>query len=242
MENGITTLTQETPIGLTNHQVSLDHRKCRIVIIILTVLLILCIVGTSICCCLLVNKNSEVDQLLMELEDKEQYIASLLNNDDQTDGAGRPPVDEEQSISSDPEPSNGLYWELGKIGMRIPITQELADNITLVELDDSYRLDLNLLVSYREQGYCANGGSTAFGNITKTNVSRDFVQDSPILYNFVNNVVYPKTYIAYNWYGEFTVCWDLGEGGQERHDEVERLVQRLQEPLTQAIEKIEPIK
>lgn len=242
MENITTTSIQESPIGSTNHQASPNHGKCKTAIIILTILLILCIVGIGICCYLLANKNSEMDRLLTELEDKEQYIAFLSNNNNHTNDTDRPSVDGEQSISPDSKPSDGIYWELSKIGMRIPITQELADNITLVELDDGYRLDLNLLVNYHEQGYCANGGSTAFGSITKTNVSRGFVQNDPVSYNFTNNVVYPKTYIAYNWYGESTMCWDLGEGGQERHDEVEQLVQRLQEPLTQAIERIEPIK
>lgn len=236
MENKTNTSIQEPPISLANHQVSPGYRKCKTTIIILAALCILCIVGGGICCYLLANRNSEIDQLLTKLEEKEQYIASLSNNN-QINDTSYPSVDGEQSTSPD-----GLYWELSKIGMRIPITQELADNITPVEVDDGYRLDLNLLVSYREQGYCANGGSTAFGNITKTNVSRAFVQDDPILYSFANNVVYPKTYIVYNWYGEFTMCWDLDEGGQKRHDEVERLVQQLQEPLTQAIEKIEPIK
>lgn len=242
MKNKTAAFIQEPVVGPTDRWKLVDNRKYKITIVILTVLCILGIISSSVCCFLLARNSSEISQLRAELEEREQYIASIPKDGNEPSGIDQSSTNDGEKASSDPEPVNGLYWELSKIGMRVPVTQELLDNITLVDLGDGYRLDLNLLVKYREQGYCANGGSTALGNITKNNVSRDSVLDELVLYNFVNNVVYPKTYIAYNWYGESAMCWDLGEGGQARHDEVEQLVQRLQEPLTQAIEKIEPIK
>lgn len=234
--------SQESHANPSGHQTSLNNKKCKIAITILVMFCILGIASNIVCCCLLIGKNNEIGQLRTDLEEKEQYIASISNSTDGSNDINRPSTDGESDVPSNSESTDGLYWELNKIGMRIPVTQELFDNITLAELDNGYRLDLNLLMKYRDQGYCADGGSTAFGSIMKTNVSRGFVQDDPIAYDFVNNVIYPKTYIAYNWYGELTECWDLGEGGQARHDEVEKLVQQLQDPLTQAIEKIEPIK
>ena len=136
----------------------------------------------------------------------------------------------------------------------IPLSQDIIDKISLVEFDDdSYRIDVKTITSYREQGHCSNGGSSAIGFVRKENV--DIVKEyiggddnynkakshwfDTTIVKFNNNVIYPKEYVTFENYD--AVCYDLGNGGTERGQEVAKEVQEINDALETAFMNAKPI-
>ena len=141
------------------------------------------------------------------------------------------------------------YLELPKIGMKIPMSKDISDQLMLAEVENGYRLDVKVITDYRAQGHCSNGGSAGVGIITKNTVgiSKPTQRGEPrkssffdtTLTEFNDNVIYPNTYISFT--NTDAACWDLGSGGTARGQEVSKQVQKLNDALADALKNIKPI-
>ena len=151
--------------------------------------------------------------------------------------------------------SDGVnYLQMPKVGLKIPLAQDIIDRISLVELDSGYRIDVKMISNYREQGHCGSGGSGAIGIVSKENVDivKNYIGGSDqytktksewsdaTIAKFENNVIYPKEYVAFN--NLDAVCYDLGDGGAERGQEVAKEVQEINDALEAAFLNAKSIK
>lgn len=138
---------------------------------------------------------------------------------------------------------NTNYLKLTKLGIRMTISKQLADQLEVVEIDNGYRIDLKMISDYRVQGLCSNGGSGAIGIISTQSVSlREETKSSffdNTLFHFANNVIYPDKYITF--VNTDAACWDLGAGGTERGQAVAKKVTELKPQFIESLRSIEPI-
>lgn len=194
-------------------------------------------------------------------------VFQLLNKDNQHDNVANSRTTSEESKSETPktntptnekqqqiaQPDNANYLELPKIGMKIPMSKDVTDQLSLAEVDNGYRLDIKVITDYRKQGYCGNGGSSAIGIITKNSIEISKPVSHPTqgaqprksgffgttLTEFNNDVIYPNSYITFT--STDAACWDLGNGGTARGQEVSKQVQKLNDALADALKNIKLI-
>lgn len=192
------------------------------------------------------QKDSQVSDLEAQIKNLEEELSSdnLPSIEDMT----------EMSEDSSQREDDSGYLKLPKVGLMIPLSQDIIDKISLVDLDNGYRIDVKSIINYREQGYCGNGGSGAIGIVSKENVDivKEYIGGSD-KYNktkskwfdttvaeFNNNVIYPKEYVSFS--NLDAVCYDLGDGGTERGQEVAKEVQEINNALETAFMNVKPIK
>lgn len=161
---------------------------------------------------------------------------------------------EDLPVAESTVPDTANYLALPKIGMKIPIEKDIADQLVLAEVDNGYRLDVKAIVDYRNQGRCSNGGSSAIGVITKQNVQiskpvthpvngaepRKSVHFDTTLTEFDHGIIYPDVFVSFE--NTDAACWDLSEGGAARGKEIADKVQKLNDALAQSLRNIRPIK
>lgn len=137
---------------------------------------------------------------------------------------------------------NANYLEFAKLGVRMPIDKQLADQFEVVEVNNGYRIDLKMISDYRVQGLCGNGGSSAIGIISSQTASLAEETKSSffgnMLFHFTNNVVYPDQYITF--VNTDAACWDLGAGGTERGQAVAKKVNELKPQFIESLRSIKP--
>lgn len=192
------------------------------------------------------QKDNRVSDLEVQIKNLEEKLSpnNLPSIEDTTD------IGED----SDQQEGDSSYFKLPKVGLMIPLSQDIIDKISLVDLDNGYRIDAKTIIDYREQGYCGNGGSSAIGFVSKENV--DIVKEyigggdkynkaksewfDTTIAKFNNNVIYPKEYVTFSNYD--AVCYDLGDGGTERGQEVAKEVQEINNALETAFMNAKLIK
>ena len=192
------------------------------------------------------QKDSQVSDLKVQIKNLEEKSSSnnLSSIEDTTN------ISEDSNQQGD----ESSYLKLPKVGLMIPLSQDIVDKISLADLDNGYRIDVKTIINYREQGYCGNGGSGAIGFVSKENVDivKEYIGGSD-KYNkaksewfdttvakFNNNVIYPKEYVTFS--NLDAVCYDLGDGGTERGQEVAKEVQEINNALETAFMNAKLIK
>ena len=192
------------------------------------------------------QKDNQVSDLKVQIKNLEEKSSSnnLSSIEDTTD------ISEDSNQQGD----ESGYLKLPKVGLMIPLSQDIIGKISLVDLDNGYRIDVKTIANYREQGYCGNGGSGAIGIISKENVDivKEYIGGSDnynktksqwfdtTVAKFNNNVIYPKEYVTFS--NLDAVCYDLGDGGAERGQEVAEEVQGINNALETAFMNAKPIK
>ena len=192
------------------------------------------------------QKDNRVSDLEVQIKNLEEKISP--NNpqsiEDTTD----------MGEDSDRQEGDSSYLKLPKVGLMIPLSQDIIDKISLVGLDNGYRIDVKTIINYREQGHCGNGGSAAIGLVSKENVDivKEYIGGSDkynkakskwfgtTIAKFNNNVIYPKEYVIFS--NLDAVCYDLGDDGTERGQEVAKEVQEINNALETAFMNVKPIK
>jgi hypothetical protein len=203
-----------------------------------------CLIGLAI---YLFIDNSKKYEMLAQLQ---ATIDMLKMKDDIGDS----------NIESGVEPNyptnerTGSYLSLPNVGLEIPLSPEIISKIDVVEVDDvTYRIDVKKITEYRKKGFCGNGGSGAVAMITKNTVKLENTSvggDTGVLkkksqwsnntiVTLNNEVLYPKEYVTFK--NLDAVCYDLGEGGKERGEEVAKEVQEINNALETALLKARAI-
>ena len=196
-------------------------------------------------------QSSQKDNQVSDLK------AQIKNLEEKPSSDNLPSTEDTTVISEDngQQEDDSGYLKLPKVGLMIPLSQDIINKISLADFNNNgYRIDVKTITSYREQGFCGSGGSSAIGVVSKENVDivKEYIGGSDnynkpksqwfdtTIAKFNNNVIYPKEYVTFS--NLDAVCYDLGDGGTERGQEVAKEVQEINIALETAFINAKPIK